>query len=294
MRIFLTGSNGFIGSQLVTELLQAGHQVLGMTRSEAGARALEEAGAEVFRGNLEDLDSLREGAARSDGVIHTAFDHDFSNFPANCQKDGRAIAAMGSVLEGSDRLMLITSGTAMGCAKPGQPATEDFFDPHHPNPRVASELAGLALSERGVNVSVVRLSQIHNTVKQGLITEVIALARQKGFSAYVEEGLNCWSAAHVTDTARLYRLALEKQQAGVRYNATAEGAIRFRDIAVAIGKTLDLPVTSIPAARTAEHFGWMAAFADKDMSASSSLTEEMLGWYPRGPGLLADLENLQR
>src|SRR6187402_545018 len=185
MRIFLTGATGFIGSHIVPELIGAGHQVLGMTRSDAGAQALIAAGAEVHRGTLEDLDSLRAGAAASDGVIHTAFDHDFSNFVANCAKDGRAIAALASALEGSDRPLVITSGTGLGTAVPGEPATEDHFDPHHPNPRVASELAGIAALERRVTVIVMRLAQIHDRTRQGLITEGIKLARAKGVSAYV-------------------------------------------------------------------------------------------------------------
>ncbi len=289
MRVFLTGSTGFIGSHIVPELIAAGHQVLGLTRSEAGATALAAAGAEAFRGDIEDLDSLRGGAARCDGVIHTAFDHDFSRFVENCQKDRRAIEALGSALEGSDRPLLITSGTAMGSARPGEPATENAFDADHPNPRVASELAGRELCERGVNVSVVRLSQIHDTVKQGLVTEVIALARRTGVSAYIGEGLNAWSATHVSDTARLFRLALERRQAGARYHATAEGAIPFRDIAEAVGRSVGVPVKSLAPEEAAAHFTWLMAFVGKDMSASSALTQERLGWRPHGPGLLADI-----
>lgn len=289
MRVFLTGSTGFIGSTIVPELIAAGHQVLGLTRSDAGAKALAAAGAEAHRGDIENLDSLRSGASGCDAVIHTAFDHDFAHFVENCQKDRRAIEALGSSLEGSDRPILITSGTAMGSPKPGEPATEDHFDPEHPNPRVASELAGRALSERGINVSVVRLSQIHNTVKQGLVTEVIGLARRTGVSAYVGEGLNCWSAAHVSDTARLFRLALERRKPGARYHATAEGAIPFRDIAEAVGRTVGVPVKSVTPDEAASHFTWLSAFVGKDMSASSVLTQERLGWHPSGPGLLSDL-----
>ncbi len=289
MRVFLTGSTGFIGSAIVPELIAAGHRVLGLARSESGAKALAAAGAEAHRGDIEDLDSLRSGAAGCEGVIHTAFDHDFSRFVENCQKDRRAIEALGSALEGSDRPLVITSGTAMGAAKPGEPAAEDHFNPDHPNPRVASELAGRALSERGVNVSVMRLSQIHDTAKQGLVTEVIALARRTGVSAYVGEGLNVWSAAHVADAARLFRLALERGQAGARYHATAEGAIPFRDIAEAVARNLGVPSKSLPADEAAKHFTWLMAFVDKDMSASSSLTQERLGWHPSGPGLLADI-----
>lgn len=289
MRVFLTGSTGFIGSALVPELIAAGHRVLGLTRSEDGARALAAAGAQAHRGDLEDLDSLRRGAAECDGVIHAAFDHDFTNFAANCEKDGRAIAALGSALEGSDRPILITSGTAMGSGAPGEPATEGRFDPDYPNPRVASELAGRELSDRGVNVSVVRLSQIHDTDKQGLVTEVIALAREKGVSAYPGDGENRWSAAHLSDTARLYRLALERREAGARYHATAEGAIPFRAIAEAVGRRIGVPVRSVGPAEAGDHFGWLATFVDKDMSASSALTRDRLDWRPTGPGLLVDL-----
>ena len=289
MRVFLTGSTGFIGSSLVPELLAAGHQVLGLTRSEAGAQALAKAGAEAHRGDIEDLESLRSGAAGCDGVIHVAFDHNFANFVANCQKDTRAIEALGSALEGSDRPLVITSGIAMGSVAPGERASEDQFNPDHPNPRVASELAGRALSERGLNVSVVRLSQIHNTVKQGLVTDLIELAHKKGVSAYVGEGLNCWSATHISDAVRLFRLALEKWEAGARYHATAEEAIRFRAIAEAIGRSLGVPTVAMDPEKAAGHFGWLSTFADKDMSASSAKTQERLGWHPNGPGLIADI-----
>ena len=293
MRVFLTGSTGFIGSTIVPELISAGHQVLGLTRSDAGAWSLAAAGAEAHRGDIEDLESLRSGTAACDGVIHTAFDHNFANFVENCQKDKRAIEALGSALEGSDRPLLITSSTAMGSNAPGQPAVEDEFDPNHSNPRVASELAGRELSRRGVNVSVVRLSQIHNTLKQGLVTEVIALARRKGVSAYVDAGLNRWSAPHLLDTARLFRLALEKREAGARYHATAEGAIEFRDIAETIGRSLRVPTVAVPSAKAKDHFGWLTAFAGQDMSASSAKTQERLGWRPAGPSLIADLEHLR-
>lgn len=289
MRVFLTGSTGFIGSKIVPELIAAGHSVLGLTRSDTGATALAAAGAEAHRGDIEDLESLRSGAVGCDAVIHTAFDHNFATFVANCQKDRRAIEALGLALHGSDRPLVITSGTAMGAVTKGEPATEDHFNPDHPNPRVASELAGRDLSERGVNVSVVRLSQIHDTVKQGLVTEVIGLARRAGVSAYVGEGLNCWSATHVSDTAQLFRLALERRQAGARYNATAEGAIPFRAIAEAVGRSLGVPTRSVPPDEEAKHFTWLSAFVSKDMSASSERTQERLGWHPSGPGLLADL-----
>jgi nucleoside-diphosphate-sugar epimerase len=303
MRVFLTGATGFIGSAIIPELINAGHQVLGLTRSEAGARSLIAAGAEVHRGSLEDPESLRSGAAQSNGVIHCAFDHaafdgnDFSKFLEVCEKDSRAIEALGDALRGSDRPLVITSGTGMGSAVPGQPATEDHFDPNHPHPRKLSEVAGVAVSELGVNVSVVRLPQVHDTVKQGLITHAVRVAREKGVSAYIGEGLNRWPAAHVLDVARLYRLALEKhdakREAGSRYNAVAEEGVSMREIAEVIGRGLKVPVVSITQEKAQAHFAWLAMFAGVDMPASSAQTRQRLGWSPTGPGLLADLEPMQ-
>lgn len=292
MRIFLTGATGFIGSAIVPELINAGHQVLGLTRSEAGAQALIAAGAEVHRGSLEDLESLRSGAAMSDGVIHCAFDHDFSNFMANCEKDRRAIEALGDALAASDRPLVITSGTGMGNSVPGQPATEEHFDANHPNPRKASEIAGASVAERGVNVSVVRLPQVHDTAKQGLISYAIAVAREKGVSAYVGDGLNRWPAAHVLDVARLYRLAIERAEAGARYHAVAEEGVPVRNIAEVIGRGLNVPVVSLTPEEATAHFGWLAMFAGMDLPASSAQTQERLGWRPVGPGLIADLEQM--
>ena len=266
MRVFLTGATGFIGSAIVPELIKAGHRVLGLTRSDAGTRSLIAAGAEVHRGSLEDPESLRSGAAQTDGVIHCAFDHsafgsDFAKFLEVCEKDRCAIEALGDALRGLDRPLVITSGTAMGSAAPGQTATEDHFDPDHPNPRRLSEVAGAAMSERGVNVSVVRLPQVHDTVKQGLITYAIQVAREKGASAYIGEGLNRWPAAHVLDVARLYRLALEKREAGSRYNAVAEEGVSTREIAEVIGRGLKVPVVSLSQEEAPAHFGWLAMFA---------------------------------
>jgi nucleoside-diphosphate-sugar epimerase len=299
MRVFLTGATGFIGSAMVPELINAGHQVLGMTRSGAGARSLIAAGAEVHRGNLEDPESLRSGAAEADGVIHCAFDHsafrsgDFSKFLEVCEKDRRAIEALGDALRGSDRPLVITSGTGMGNAAPGQPATEDYFDPNHPNPRRVSEAAGASVAERGVNVSVVRLPQVHDTVKQGLITYAVQVAREKRASAYIGEGLNRWPAAHVLDVAHLYRLALEKHEAGSRYNAVAEEGVSMREIAEVIGRGLKVPVVSLSQDDAPAHFGWLAMFAGFDMPASSAQTRQRLGWRPTGPGLIADLEQMR-
>jgi nucleoside-diphosphate-sugar epimerase len=292
MLVFLTGATGFIGSRVVPELLAKGHQVIGLTRSDAGADALVAAGAQVHRGTLEDLDSLRSGAAKADAVIHTAFDHDFSNFVANCEKDRRVIAALGAVLAGSDRPLLITSGTGMGIAVPGQPAAEDVANMDHPNPRVASELAGNTLLDAGVNLSVVRLPQVHDTFKQGLISPLIEVSRAKHLSVYVGDGANRMPAAHVMDVARLYVLALERGQTGARYHAVAEEGITTREIAEVVGAGLNVPVASLSPEEAQAHFGWLAMFTGLDMPASSAWTREELGWHPTGPGLIADLQRM--
>ena len=292
MRVFVTGATGLIGSRIVSELIAAGHQVLGLTRSNGGARWLEEAGAEVHRGALEDPNSLASGAAQADAVIHTAFDHDFSNFVANCEKDRRVIEAMGGVFAGSDRPLIITSGTGMGSVEPGRSATEDVVDWNNPNPRIASERAAADQAAKGVSVAVVRLPQVHDTVKQGLITPAVEIARAKGVSAYVGDGANRWPAAHVTDVARLYRLALERHEAGARYNAVAEEGVPVRQIAEVIGAGLGVPAVSLSPAEAAGHFGWLALFAGLDLPASSAWTREWLGWEPTGPSLIADLEQM--
>jgi nucleoside-diphosphate-sugar epimerase len=291
MRIFVTGATGFIGAHVVADLLAHGHQVLGMTRSARGAAALAAAGAEVHHGQLEDLDSLRSGAAQADAVIHTAFDHDFSNFVANCEKDRRAIAALGAPLVGSDRPLLITSGVGLGGGRPGRAATEDVFDTSHPNPRIASELAGAELAASGVTVVAIRLPQVHDPVRQGLITPFVALSRQQGVVAYVGDGSNRWPAAHVADVARLYRLAVER---GVpaRYHAVAEEGIAMREIARVVAAGLGLPLRAIDADAAPAQFGWMAGFAAMDMPASSAWTRQTLGWQPTGPDLLSDLRQM--
>jgi len=292
MRVFLTGATGFIGSRIVPELLAAGHQVLGLTRSDAGAAALAAQGAEAHRGTLEDLESLRAGADAADAVIHTAFDHDFSNFVANCEKDGRVIAAMGEALKGTSRPLLITSGTGMGNAVPGQPADEDVFAREHPNPRMISEQTGQALLEAGVDVRVVRLPQVHDTAKQGLISPYIANAREKGLAAYVGEGANRWPAAHVLDVARLYVLALDRGEKGARYNAVTEEGIAAREIAEVVGAGMNIPVRSLTSEEAGQHFGWLNIFMGLDMLASSAKTRARLGWEPVGPGLIEDLKRM--
>ncbi|WP_321846537.1 SDR family oxidoreductase [Paraburkholderia bannensis] len=290
MRIFLTGATGFIGSALVPELIEAGHEVTGMTRSDAGAQALRTAGAQPHFGTLEDVESLKRGAQQADAVIHAAFDHDFSRFVENCEKDKRAIAALGSVLAGSDRPLLITSGTGVGSGEHGEPASEDVFNTAHPNPRIGSEIAGNALLDAGVNVSVMRLPQVHNPCRQGLISPLIAIAREKGAVAYVGEGRNRWPAGHLSDVVRLYRLAIEKAAPGARYHAVGEEGVSSREIAESLGRGLKLPVVSIAAEQAQAQFGWMAMFVGMDMPASSALTQARLGWKPVGPSLIADLD----
>jgi nucleoside-diphosphate-sugar epimerase len=290
MRVLVTGATGFIGIPVVKELLAAGHDVLGMARSEAGAKSLAAIGAQVHRGSLEDVESLRQGAGALDAVIHLAFIHDWANFAENCEIDRRAIDVLGSVLAGSGRPFIVTGGTA-GLARPGQTATEDDAVPaDYALPRVSEQTA---LSLKGVRASVMRLSQIHDTARQGLLTYAVAVAREKGVSAYVGEGRNRWAAAHISDVARLYRLALENHEAGAKYHAVAEEGVKMRDIAEAIGRGLNVPVKSIPAEEAAAHFGWLAMFASQDLLASSEKTRKTLGWTPAGPGLIADLERLQ-
>lgn len=299
MRVFVTGASGFIGTRIVKELLANGHQVLGLARSDASASALTALGAEVHRGNLDDLESLRSGASASDGVIHCAFDHEaaFAGGPAAfaevCQKDKRLIEAMGETLIGSNRPLLITSGVGMGAGSPGELADEDRFDANNPNHRKASEEAGIALLERGVSVTVVRLPQVHDTVKQGLVSYLVPSARDKQVSAYVGDGLNRWCAAHVDDVAHLYRLALEKNAPGSQYNAVAEEEVTLKDIAETIGKGLNVPARGLSPEEAQAHFGWFAAFVGMDMPASGAKTRERLNWTPTGPGLITDLENMQ-
>jgi nucleoside-diphosphate-sugar epimerase len=289
MRVFVTGATGFIGIPVVKELIAAGHKVLGMARSDEGAKSLAATGATVHHGSLEDLDSLRKGATAADAVIHLAFIHDFSKFVENCQTDKRAIETLGSVLAGSDRPLIVTSGTA-GLAGPGKIATEEMdVPPDFPFPRVSEQTAfGL----KGVKAAAMRLPQVHDTVKQGLVTYLVAMAREKGVSAYVGEGRNPWSAGHVSDAARLYRLALEKHEAGAKYHAVGEEGVPMRDIAETIGRGLKIPVKSITPAEAQAHFGWLALFAASDLQASSAQTRKKLGWNPTGPGLIADLDRM--
>lgn len=291
MRVFLTGATGFIGSVLVRELIDAGHQVLGLARSEAGAKSLVEAGAQAHRGDLEDLESLRSGAATSDGVIHTAFNHDFSKFAANCEMDRIAIETLGSAIAGSDRPLVVTSGTAL--IAPGRLATEDDVPDSNPGFPRASEQTAIKLAERGVRASVVRLPQVHDPVKQGLVTYAIAVAREKGVSAYVGDGLNRWPAVHVVDAANLYRLALEKGETGARYHAVDEEGVPLREIAEAIGQGLKVPVVAQSPEEAAQHFGFLSFFMGVDCPASSKQTQERLGWrLTAQPGMVEDLHQM--
>jgi nucleoside-diphosphate-sugar epimerase len=291
MRIFVTGAAGFIGSALVLELIQAGHQVLGLTRSEAGAEKLRAAGAEVLHGNIEDLDSLRKGAGVADGVIHLAFNHDWSQREKNAADERHALNALGEALLGSDRPFVVTSGTAFLVSENGEPSTE-----HSPgtnwNARAGLEEVVKGCTARGVNTSIVRLPQVHDTRKQGMVPYVTAVARDKRVSAYVGDGGNRWPAAHVSDVARLYRLAFEKAERGAIYHAVDEEGVTMKAIAEALGRGLEVPVVSIAPEEAEAHFGMFGRLFALDMPSSSALTRRKLNWTPTGPGLIADLDNM--
>jgi len=291
MRVFVTGATGFIGTAIVKELLAAGHQVTGLARSETSAQWLTAAGAQVHRGDIEDIDSLHRGAAAADGVIHAAFNHDFSKFQQNCDNDWRAIEALGSALAGSERPLVITSGTAL--LTPGYPVTEQEPLPvNYSNPRMASELAAAAVAATGVRVSVVRLPpSVHGAGDHGFVPMLIALAREKGEAAFVADSANRWPAVHRVDAARLFRLVLEQGAQRANYHGNAEEGVAFRDIAGAIGRHLNLPVVSKTPEQAAGYFGWFAHFAAIDNPTSSQQTRDLLDWHPQQPGLLDDLDN---
>ena len=293
MRVFVTGATGFVGTELVKELIAAGHQVRGLTRSAAGVEQLQAAGAEVVRGDLTDLDSLRRGATGMDAVVNLAFNHDWSKWAQNAADEIKAIEALGSVLP-PGKLLVVTSGIGLTSSAQGHARKET--DPPMDSPTIPRrpEQAARTVAAKGVHVSVVRLPQVHDTRKQGLVTMLIQIAREKGVAAYVGDGTNRWAAGPLKDVARLYRLAVEKTGPGMTtYHAVQEEGVPLRDVAKAIGKGLELPMVSIPAEKAGEHFGFFGHFATLDMPASSEWTRKTLAWEPTAPGLIEDLTNMQ-
>jgi nucleoside-diphosphate-sugar epimerase len=294
MRVFVTGATGFIGTELVKELIEVGHEVRGLTRSDAGVEQLKAAGAEAHRGDLTDLDSLRSGAKGMDAVVNLAFNHDFAKFAQNAKDEIQAIEALGSVLE-PGKLLVVTSGIGITNGAPGKvrkeadPPTDSSVMPRRP------EQAAQAMAAKGVHVAIVRLPQVHDTRKQGLVTRVIQIAREKGVSAYVGDGATRWAAGPLKDVAHLYRLAVENTGPGMTtYHAVQEEGVSLRDIAETIGKGLKVPLISIPAEKAGEHFGvFFGHAATLDMPASSEWTRKTLGWEPTGPGLIEDLANMK-
>lgn len=290
MRVFVTGATGFIGSFIVPELLAAGHEVVGLSRSDAGAEALSRAGAKVVRGDVNDLERLRHAAKDADGIIHTAFNHDTSEIKRHSENDRKVVAALGAALAGTARPLVVTSGTGLVRSATGEPVRET--DAHATSavfPRAASEEAADALIEQGANVMVMRLPQVHDTRRQGRIRWHIQIAREQGRVAYVGEGRNRVPAVHVSDAARLFRLALEHGEAGARYHAVAEEGVPLREIAEVIGARLRLPVESITPEEAPDYYGWMAQLAQLDLPATSGATRRRLAWIPTGPDLLTDL-----
>jgi len=287
MRVFVTGATGFVGSAVVRDLIANGHHVTGLARTDAGAAALAAMGAAVHLGSLEDHASLRSGAAASDGVLHLAFNHDFSKFADNCELDRQAILALGDELKGSERPLIVTSGVAL--LAPGRLATEDDASARH-FPRV-SEATAEDLMQQGVRTGIVRLPPTtHGEGDHGFVPRLIAIAREKGAAAYIGDGNNRWPAAHRIDAARVYRLALEQGASARRYHAIAEEGVPFKAIAEVIGKRLGVPAVSKSAEEAEAHFGWFARFAAVDVPTSSAKTRAALGWTPREKGLIEDLD----
>jgi len=291
MRVFVTGATGWVGAAVVRELVAAGHRVVGLTRSDEGAASLAAAGAEAHRGSLEDLESLRRGAALADGVIHTAFNHDFTRYAENSQVDRRAAEALGGALEGSDRPLLVTSELPF-LASGGVASEADAFHPV-PGPFARlSETAVSALAARGVRAAAVRMPlSVHGPGDRGFVPVLIRTARRKGVSAYLGDGLNRWPATHRRDVARIFRLALEQGALGGPYHAIGEEGVPFREIAAAIGRGLNVPVVAKSRDEAADHFGWFAMFAQMNIPGSSQKTQTRLGWAPTEPGLLFDMEH---
>jgi nucleoside-diphosphate-sugar epimerase len=293
MRIFVTGATGFIGTELVKELIEVGHQVRGLTRSDEGVEQLKKVGAEVHRGDLTNLDSLREGASGMDAVVHLAFSHDFSKFAQNAEDEIKAIEALGSALKPGN-LLVVTSGTGLASGGPGHlrsetdPPVENQAIPRRP------EQTARQVAAKGVHVAIVRLPQVHDTRKQGLVPLLTQTAREKGVSVYIGDGANRWAAAPLKDVAHLYRLAVEKTGPGFTvYHAVQEEGVSMKDVAETIGNGLKVPVVSIAPEQAAEHFGWFAHFAGLDMPATSEWTRKTLDWEPVGPGLIEDLTNMK-
>ncbi|OZI31415.1 NAD-dependent dehydratase [Bordetella genomosp. 10] len=287
MRVFLTGATGLVGSAIIPQLLARGHSVLGLARSEAGEKFLRSAGADVHLGRLEDLKSIHAGVAMADAVIHCAFEHDFSRFKESAELDKRVIETFGDVLEGTDRPLLVSTG--MPLESHVRPITERVELPDiSPTPRV-SEQTAISLQTRGVHVNVIRLPQVHSVAKQGLVTSLIGIAREKGVSTYVDDGSNRWSACYVQDAARVYALALDRHEAGATYHAVSEEGVTLKAIAEAIGDGLNVPISSIPSEDADAHFGFFGRLVQRDLSASSAITRQLLGWDPTGPGLIENI-----
>lgn len=289
MIIFVTGATGFVGSAVVQELIKSGHKVIGLTHSESKADALRQAGVEPLVGDITDLELLAETAKKVDGIVHLAFGS-FAKIVESCQEEADAIIAFGNAIKGTSKPLVATGVIGLGKNSPTEPAVETVSNVDQPGyPRVLAEIAAKKLAEQGVNVSVVRLSQIHNTEKQGLVTFLAGLSKEKGHVGYVGDGKQKWAACHVTDTARLYRLALEEGTPGAHYHAVAEDGVPVKDIAEAVGKAEGLPVASLPSEKASDVYGFLSYFLGSDVDGTSKITQSALGWHPEGRTLLQDI-----